>query len=281
MYSISQLVAAMRNGKNILQILNDSNFNISVQEWSLYPDQFQNFLDLIKIFKGNPRINVATCNIFDKLCAITSEIDNNQARQLVDIIIEENYDIETILRKIYTSDSIVNIINATYFEINYDRVFDEALEHNSSNRAIFEHIISNNCVDYNKFNYYDKNIHTAHSLDVLLTHGFDILKFPIDNSNVNSMLYDISDQNLKYFSCVKMDLSQYILITISMSDNRLKEFLCWYNIDNIIYPEVNNKVRENKINRAQILIDSGVNLMCILDIVVNAINDCNCDCLEH
>lgn len=280
-YTLNQLIYIMNDGKNILQILNRSKSKISDHICILNPRELQYFLDLIKIFKDDPYKNVNTCDIFDKLHIINCSIDNNLATRLVDTVVEENYDIEKILSKIYVTKSIVNVMNVVNFEINYDKVFTEALTYNSDNLAILKYIISNNCVDYNNFNYSEIEFDTACILDVLLTHGFDISKFPINSLNIDQMLHDISKQNIKYFSNIKMSLSQYISIMVSLSDDRLKEFSRSYNIDNIICSEPNNKVTKKVIDRVQILFDSGIDLRSILNVIMSALYDCECDCLGN
>lgn len=285
-YTIGRLITMVRDKKNLPQILSERNFKININSYHLHNGQFQSFLDLIKIFKNNLHIgtdiNINVCDILNRLGAVHSTIDNDQAKQLIDIITEENYDIEKILYKIYKSDAIINVVNACYYSmINYDIVFDNALVYNSDNRAIFEHIISNNYIDYNTCDYEDKDFYTYDLIDVLLSHGFDISKFPIDNTEIKSMLNCISLQNLKYFSCVKIDLSQYVAILISLEDDKLKEFTQHYNIENIVYPETNKNKTKKKIDRAQILMDSGINLKSILNVIVNGINNCECDCLEN
>lgn len=287
-YTIGQLIAVLRHKRDILKILNRRDFEIKRDCCSLHVGQFCFFLDLIKIFRDathtNTNININVSDIFDIVYCINDTIDCDHAKQFVDIITEENYSIEKMLHKIYNSDAIINVVNAAHFiMINYDQVFDRALNYNVDNRAIFEYIVSNNYIDYNGngFNYRDREFELYDFLDVLLTHGFDISNFPTDCLNVSTILDYISLSNIKYFSNVKIDFAQYISILMSLDSDKLKEFLRWFNTDNIVHRKSNNIRADGTIDRAQILIDNGINLKSMLNVIIDATNNCECDCLAR
>jgi hypothetical protein len=287
-YSIASLIAMTMQK----QQFPDTKWNILYTHYDLNDSKCnRSFFDLIYYIKNN-HSDINICLILDDIRCITASMNNNDAQEFVNIIINENYKIESILKKIINNDTLINIINNIDFVINYDCIFSDTLCSTLYNITIINYIMHNNLVDFNNFDLYEctSNITDCNYyrvIDTLLTKGVDISKFPINNNNVVRILWFISLSNLKYFSHIKIALSKYIMIVLTLECSKLEEFLNYYDTQNIIYDE-NTNVDTNCaqfnscVKRAQLLLDSGINLDKVLSLLFKAINNhCECDCLSY
>jgi hypothetical protein len=261
-----------RHNSDLLKILSNTKdvqiiYNTTTIHSELFSGHLLAHLKLFDQLKKIPNANFNPTKFFDKLSQINGNISYSEAIRLVDVTTEINYCIEKILCKIYVANSITQIISVANFSINYDYLFTEALRNNANNRAIFEYVVSNNYVNCNLFNYCElsKKFMPYDFLDVLLTHGFDIANYPIDSSCVYAILSYISLPNIKYFSNVKINVSQYVTIVKQMRYEKLKEFVRHYNTENIIH---DNEKFDAQSDRAQILIHSGINLETLLNVIM-------------
>lgn len=264
-----------RHDSNLIEILRNTEdvqfyYNTTMIHTEPHNSDILGYLKLIGLLKKIPSAKFSPTKFFDKLCKVTGNISKSEAIKLVIIATEINYCIEKILCKFYVANSITEIISVTNFAINYDYVFVEALNKNTNNRAIFEHIVSNNYVNSNSFDYskVPKKCISYDFLDVLLTHGFDIANYPIDSSMVYEILTYISPSNIKYFSNIKIELSAYIKIIRKLPYDKIKEFERYYNTDNIIIGSEKSETNAEQSHRAQILINSGINLEPILNSII-------------
>jgi hypothetical protein len=270
MYSLSCLISMISDDKISMfrDALNKEYFRIFYDAFII--NTIEPLLNLINIIEHDRITKIDICMMFDSLHSVYS-INNDQARELIEIVGKYNYNIDTILCKCISSDAIQNIVNNVDAIINYDYVYTRALLIYSYNAAIIEYIISNDFVDYNSFNYYDKNYRSYMFLDVLLTNGFDISKFPIYDTNIHNILYYISVPNIKYFSNIKLSLSDYILMPKTLSSDKLQEFIRCYNTTNIVHYKNANPNPNVLKNMIHMLIDSGIDLKEALEIALGPI----------
>lgn len=252
-----------------------------------YSKDNRTFFDFIYFIKNNHN-NINICIILDELECITTFMDNNDAREFVNIIISENYKIESILYKIYDNNTLINIINNTDFVINYDLIFSYALRSTHFNVTIVNYIIHGDLIDFNNFNLYEciskiRDPSYYRVIDMLLTKGVDISKFPINDNNIVQILWNISLPNLKYFSNIKIMLNKYTMIILTLEYTKLEEFLKWCDPLNIVDCKISDDVQHllDYAKRVQLLLDSGINLDKVLNLLFKAINNhCECDCLN-
>lgn len=277
-YSFSDLIDIIhkKGFEHFTQICNSDGFSVRY-DYGFSPfvsdRNIKYVLDLINYVQDNNTI-IDIHRVFDML-GIDRKLKEEHIITLFDIGVRISYDIEKMLCKIYNYDTIVHILNNISVKINYDYIFDLALKKYSNNRAIFEYIILNNCVDYNSINYYKyEEYDSDHAvLDPLLTAGFDISKYPTDTMDVSSVLLTISLPNLICFSDVKIRVTQFISIISGLECKKLEEFLKYYNTTNIIYSGTNNAYKK----RAQIFINSFENAVDIMSVILELHSECECD----
>jgi hypothetical protein len=251
----------------IYSIINSSDFKLSPCGFTLDNNNIQSFLKLLTIL-DNSNINACTSiGAYINKCFNASHylMSEQLARdfvgtikQLTNIIIS----IEKLLCRFYNHNTIINIITIVDYFIDYDVIFFELVTEYFDNTKLLEYVISNNCVNYNEFDYSvisGRNYGHEYIINILLSHGFDIVRYPIGKDIYKYLKY-VSLQNLKYFSSVKLDIDEYIIILSALKRNKLEEFLKYYNTQNIVY----TKEKTSYSDRTQLLINSGVNIECII-----------------